>query len=81
MSEVSSSTGVQAKISRAKLKAKVGSTLKVLVDAPGVGRSSADAPEIDGLVYFEKTPGIKTGQFVDIRIERSDAHDLHGRLA
>jgi ribosomal protein S12 methylthiotransferase len=72
---------VQAKISRAKLKAKVGSTQKVLVDAPGVGRSSADAPEIDGLVYFEKIPGIKTGQFVDIRIERSDAHDLHGRLA
>ena len=72
---------VQAKISRAKLKAKVGSTQKVLVDALGVGRSSADAPEIDGLVYFEKTPGIKTGQFVDIRIERSDAHDLHGRLA
>lgn len=72
---------VQAKISRARLKAKVGSTQKVLVDAPGIGRSSADAPEIDGLVYFEKKPGIKTGQFVDIRIERSDAHDLHGRLA
>ena len=72
---------VQARISRARLKAKIGSMQKVLVDAAGVGRSSADAPEIDGLVYFEKTPEVKTGQFVDIRIERSDAHDLHGRLA
>ena len=72
---------VQAGISREKLKAKIGRTLRVLIDRPGVGRSAADAPEIDGLVYFEKTPGVKTGQFVDIRIERSDAHDLHGRLA
>jgi ribosomal protein S12 methylthiotransferase len=72
---------VQAKISREKLKAKVGRTLKVLVDAPGVGRSSADAPEIDGLVYFEKKSKAKTGQFVDVLIERADDHDLHGRLA
>ena len=69
---------VQAKISRAKLKAKIGRTLKVLVDAPGVGRSMADAPEIDGVVKFK---GGKTGEFVNIRIERSDAHDLHGRMA
>jgi len=72
---------VQARISREKLKAKVGKRLKILVDAPGVGRSAADAPEIDGLVYFEKAPGMETGKFVDIRIERADAHDLHGRLA
>jgi ribosomal protein S12 methylthiotransferase len=69
---------VQAKISRDKLKAKVGRTLTVLVDAPGVGRSTADAPEIDGVVKFK---GGKTGEFLNIRIERSDAHDLHGRLA
>jgi len=69
---------VQAKISRDKLKAKVGKALKVLVDAPGVGRSMADAPEIDGVVKFK---GGKTGEFLNIRIERSDAHDLHGRLA
>jgi ribosomal protein S12 methylthiotransferase len=68
----------QARISRGKLKAKVGKTLKVLVDAPGVGRSMADAPEIDGVVKFK---GGKTGEFLNIRIERSDAHDLHGRIA
>jgi ribosomal protein S12 methylthiotransferase len=72
---------VQAGISRAKLKSKIGTTQKVIVDAPGIGRSSADAPEIDGLVYFGKTPEVTTGQFVDVRIERSDEHDLHGRLA
>jgi ribosomal protein S12 methylthiotransferase len=68
----------QAKISRAKLKAKVGSRQMVLVDAPGIGRSSADAPEIDGVVKFK---GSKAGEFVEVMIERSDAHDLHGRLA
>ena len=68
----------QEKISRSRLKAKVGKTLKVLVDASGVGRSSADAPDIDGLVKFK---GGKAGEFVNIRIERSDEHDLHGRLA
>jgi ribosomal protein S12 methylthiotransferase len=72
---------VQAEISRHKLKCKIGKRIKVLVDAPGVGRSSADAPEIDGLVYFEKSHQLKVGSFVDVRIERSDEHDLHGRLA
>jgi ribosomal protein S12 methylthiotransferase len=71
---------VQAKISRDKLKAKVGRTLQVLVDAPGVGRSAADAPEIDGVVRF-KGGSVKTGQFVNVRIERSDEHDLFGSLA
>jgi ribosomal protein S12 methylthiotransferase len=71
----------QEKVSRKKLKAKIGRTLKVLVDAPGIGRSSADAPEIDGLVYFEKTPKVKTGQFVDVCVERADKHDLFGRIA
>ncbi len=72
---------LQARISREKLKAKIGKTLKIIVDAPGVGRSTADAPEIDGLVYFEKAPQMKLGDFVDVRIERADEHDLHGRLA
>jgi len=69
---------VQQKISAAKLKAKVGKTLQVLVDAPGVGRSSADAPEIDGTVRFK---GGKAGEFAQVTIERASAHDLYGRLA
>ena len=72
---------LQAGISRDKLKSRVGKQVKVIVDRPGVGRSFADAPEIDGLVYFEKSRNMKAGSFVDVRIERSDEHDLHGRLA
>ncbi len=67
----------QEKISAAKLKARVGRQLQVLVDAPGVGRSSADAPEIDGVVRFK---GGKAGEFVEVMVERTDAHDLHGKL-
>jgi len=72
---------VQAGISAARLRGKVGKRVKVLVDAPGVGRSSADAPDIDGVVNFSgrANPGI--GEFVQVMIERSDEHDLYGRLA
>ena len=69
---------VQAKISRDKLKSKIGKTQRVLVDAPGIGRSSADAPEIDGVVKFK---GGKAGEFVNVLVERSNAHDLFGRIA
>jgi len=69
---------VQQKISAAKLKAKIGKTRQVLVDAPGVGRTSADAPEIDGTVRFK---GGKAGEFAQVTIERASAHDLYGRLA
>jgi ribosomal protein S12 methylthiotransferase len=68
---------VQEKVSARKLKAKVGKTLRVIVDQPGVGRSSADAPEIDGAVHFK---GGKAGEFREVLIDRADAHDLHGRL-
>jgi len=68
---------VQAAISARKLQRKVGKTLKVLVDEPGVGRSSADAPEIDGVVRFK---GGKPGEFRDVTIDRADEHDLYGRL-
>jgi ribosomal protein S12 methylthiotransferase len=68
---------LQEKISARKLKAKLGRTLDVLVDAPGIGRSKADAPEIDGVVKFK---GGKPGEFARVAIERADAHDLFGRL-
>jgi ribosomal protein S12 methylthiotransferase len=68
---------VQEAISAGKLKAKVGKTIEVLIDEPGVGRSSADAPEIDGTVRFA---GGKPGAFGRVRVERSDQHDLFGTL-
>jgi ribosomal protein S12 methylthiotransferase len=68
---------LQENISLEKLKAKVGKTVKILVDEPGIGRSSADAPEIDGVVRFR---GGKAGEFRDVLIDRADEHDLYGRL-
>jgi ribosomal protein S12 methylthiotransferase len=67
----------QESISRQRLEGKVGKTIDVLVDAPGIGRSRADAPEIDGVVRFE---GARPGEFVKVLIDRADAHDLYGRL-
>ena len=67
----------QERISARKLKKKIGRTIDVLVDGPGVGRSKADAPEIDGVVRFS---GGKAGELARVRIDRADAHDLYGRL-
>ncbi len=76
--------GVQEEISSARLLRKVGRRMTVLVDAVEedeiVARSSADAPEIDGLVYLPNTGGIKIGQFVEVEIIGSDPHDLHAKL-
>jgi len=73
---------VQEKISARRLAAKVGRTIRVLIDAVeggrAVGRSSADAPEIDGVVQVEGTAGLSPGDFVDVRILRAEAHDLWG---
>jgi ribosomal protein S12 methylthiotransferase len=76
---------VQAQISAAKLQRKIGRMLTVLVDEAGEGgavaRSSADAPEIDGLVHIADGQGLKPGQFVQVAVEGADEHDLHARLA
>jgi ribosomal protein S12 methylthiotransferase len=69
---------MQAGISARRLQAKVGKRLEVLVDAPGIGRSRAEAPEIDGVVRFR---GGRSGEFAEVVIERADEHDLYGRLA
>ena len=68
---------LQARISTQRLKSKIGQTIDVIVDEPGVGRSQGDAPEIDGVVRFK---GAKPGQFARVLIDRADEHDLHGRL-
>jgi ribosomal protein S12 methylthiotransferase len=75
----------QEKISARRLQQKIGSTLAVLIDESGekgaIGRSSADAPEIDGLVHIKKAKGLNPGEFVQVRVTRSDAHDLYGEIA
>ncbi len=77
---------LQETISKKRLQAKVGKTMRVLIDSldrsGGVGRSSADAPEIDGVVYvkppFEPHRKLKVGEFVEVKITAADAHDLWG---
>lgn len=76
----------QAQISAAKLQAKIGQALEVLIDDIGdegaIGRSAADAPEIDGQVHiFGDTSSVQIGDFVQVKIEDADDHDLQGRFA
>ena len=77
---------LQETISTNRLQAKVGKTMRVLIDAldrsGGIGRSSADAPEIDGVVYvkppYEPHRKLQVGEFIDVKITAADAHDLWG---
>ncbi len=74
----------QARISKAKLKKKVGTTMEVMIDEIGeegvIARSWADAPEIDGKVYVSAEVPLKIGQKVKVEITQSNAHDLLGEL-
>ncbi len=76
----------QAVISANKLAAKIGKTLEVLIDHVGedgaIGRSKADAPEIDGQVHiFGDTSQVQAGDFVKVLVEDADDHDLQGSFA
>jgi ribosomal protein S12 methylthiotransferase len=71
---------LQEKISASRLERKIGKMLTVLVDevnADGaVARSSADAPEIDGVVHIAPAAGLKPGQFARVRVTHAGTHDL-----
>lgn len=71
---------LQEEISGKRLSEKIGRTIQVLVDEVdeegAIARSSADAPEIDGLVYIHNGQALKTGELVMVRITDSDEHDL-----
>ena len=69
------------KISRSKLRKKVGRTLEVLVDevrpdGVAVARSKGDAPEIDGHVFVRSGADLTVGEIARVRIERTEAYDL-----
>jgi ribosomal protein S12 methylthiotransferase len=73
---------LQEAISAKRLRRKIGHTLTVLVDAvdedgTAIARSTADAPEIDGVVYIEDGATLPVGEFVEARIVDADEHDLH----
>jgi ribosomal protein S12 methylthiotransferase len=75
---------LQEEISEERLRRKIGKTITVLVDEAGeegaIARSSADAPEIDGLVYIENGQQLSVGDFVEVKITDSDEHDLWAEM-
>jgi ribosomal protein S12 methylthiotransferase len=75
---------LQEEISAERLKRKIGKTITVLVDEVdedgAIARSSADAPEIDGLVYIQDGQQLSLGDFVEVKVTDSDEHDLWAEM-
>ncbi|MCK2083118.1 30S ribosomal protein S12 methylthiotransferase RimO [Aeromonas rivipollensis] len=75
---------LQQQVSVRKLARKVGKEMTVLIDEVdeegATGRSFADAPEIDGLVYLNGETGLKPGDMVKVRIDEADEYDLWASL-
>ena len=71
---------LQRDISAARLQAKIGKTVEILIDSVdeqgAIGRSSADAPEIDGKVYLDGITDLNPGDFVEAEITAADEYDL-----
>jgi ribosomal protein S12 methylthiotransferase len=74
----------QQAISQRRLKRKVGRREKVIIDEVGPtgakGRSKADAPQIDGTVHVTSRRPLRVGEIATVRIDRTDAYDLHGAV-
>ena len=72
----------QEAISARRLERRIGTTVRVLVDAHegarAIARSAADAPEIDGTVCIEDGASVAVGEFARVRITGASAHDLTG---
>jgi len=70
----------QQHISAARLQAKIGREIEVLVDEitdeGPIGRSAADAPEIDGMVFLESERELGPGEIVRARVTNADEYDL-----
>lgn len=72
----------QQAISAAKLQKKIGKEMDVLIDyvegGVAVGRTYADAPEIDGVITIEGDYGLKPGDMLPVTIDDADEYDLWG---
>ena len=71
---------VQAAVSRGRLAGRIGRELEVLVDhvegGVAIARSSAEAPEIDGVVRLTGCKGLAAGDFARVRVTSAGDHDL-----
>jgi ribosomal protein S12 methylthiotransferase len=76
---------LQAELSDERSKSMIGRTLDVLIDEVdedgAVGRTKADAPEIDGEVFIAEPGDAKAGDFVKVRVTAGDQADLWGEIA
>lgn len=76
---------VQEAISRKRLIDKIGTTMTVMIDdvrdGQVIARSSADAPEIDGVVYVQEKNFGRLGDLIAVKITDSDTHDLFAKIA
>ncbi len=74
----------QTQISADRLAARVGRREMVLIDEVveegAVGRSRADAPEIDGQVFIDGATQLQVGDLVEVEIEEADEHDMWAHL-
>jgi ribosomal protein S12 methylthiotransferase len=75
----------QEDISTRRLEQRIGRTIRVLVDdideEGAIARSTADAPEIDGLVYVTDGHELEIGDFATVTVTDCDVHDLFATLA
>ncbi|TAH36115.1 MAG: 30S ribosomal protein S12 methylthiotransferase RimO [Alphaproteobacteria bacterium] len=74
----------QQEISAARLKAKIGKTIEVMIDQSGpdgiVGRSKSDAPDVDGKVYLTSKKRHLPGHIVKATVTAADEYDLEGEV-
>jgi ribosomal protein S12 methylthiotransferase len=84
----------QQEISHRRLKRKVGSRQRVIIDevaahkgqiggssaTTATGRSKGDAPQIDGSVFVRSRRPLRVGEIATVKIERADAYDLYGSV-
>jgi ribosomal protein S12 methylthiotransferase len=72
---------VQEQISSARLARYVGRDLRVLGDEVdgdvAVARGPGDAPEIDGVVFVHAADDVSSGDFLDVTVTETEAHDMH----
>lgn len=73
---------LQQRISAERLQEKIGREILVMIDEVdeegAIGRSMADAPEIDGAVYLNGNTNVKPGDIVRVKVENADEYDLWG---
>ena len=75
---------LQQEISAKKQLAKIGREIDVIIDEvdedEAIGRSSADAPDIDGQVYLDGENELMVGDIVRVKVTDADAYDLWGEV-